>query len=232
MGKLLVITIDGPAGVGKSTVSKGLAERLSYTYLDTGSLYRAVAYKINKLDIKTADEEALAAYLGGMDIHLDNSGSNVRVLIDQEDVTYNIRTEEIGLSASKVSAIPIVREALLHLQRRIGESGGIVAEGRDMGTVVFPNADVKFFLEASKNERIKRRYDELLLRGDDINLEKLAASMAIRDKQDMERLIAPLTPHPDAVIIDTTSIMASEVVEKMMDIINRHCDRIKSCGND
>ena len=140
-----VITIDGPSGVGKSTVSKALAEKLSYLYLDTGALYRAVAYKLMADDVSPEDPAALKAFLETMDIGLDHAGGQLQILINREDITHKIRTEDVGLMASKVSAIPAVREALLHLQQKKGETGGIVAEGRDMGTVVFPDAEVKFF---------------------------------------------------------------------------------------
>ena len=222
MNSGLVITIDGPAGVGKSTVSKALAKELGYLYLDTGALYRGVAYRILADGLSPTDETALRSLLDVTEIRLDNSDPELRVFVNGEDVTEKIRTEEVGLAASKASAVPAVREALLHIQRRAAAGGGVVAEGRDMGTVVFPDADVKFFLEAATGERVRRRYDELLSRGESVEFEKLAEGMAIRDKQDRERPIAPLTAHPDAVSIDSTAVSVTEVVDFMMKIIDRH----------
>lgn len=217
----LVITIDGPAGVGKSTVSKVLAERLSYLYLDTGALYRAVAYKFIAEGIPLADEVALQSFLRATAIRFENSCHRTRVFVNEEDVTELIRSEEIGLAASRISAIPIVRNALLHIQRNAAERGGVVAEGRDMGTVVFPDADVKFFLEATPEERIRRRYDELRLRGEVADYKRLAEDMAARDKQDRERPVAPLIAHPDAVVIDSTAKSVQEVVDSMLKAIKR-----------
>jgi len=212
----LVITIDGPAGVGKSTVSKALAEKLSYIYLDTGALYRAVAYKMITEGIALTNEENLQSFLNRMMIRIENSCNGIRVFVNEEDVTNSIRTEKISLAASKISAIPTVRKALLQIQRNTAEKGGVVAEGRDTGTVVFCDADVKFFLEATFAERIRRRYDELRLRGESANYEQLSGDMAVRDKQDRERLIAPLTAHPDAIIIDSTNQSVKQVVDRMM----------------
>ncbi len=222
MRKRLVITIDGPAGVGKSTVSKSLADRLSYLYLDTGALYRAMAYKLTSERIDPSDETRLRLFLDKTEIRLVNSNNHLCFFVGDEDVTQKIRTESIGLAASTLSAIPIVREALFHIQRKVGADGGIVAEGRDMGTVVFPDADVKFFLEASESERIRRRYEELILRGEIVDRQKLAEGMSVRDRQDREREIAPLRAHPDALIIDSTSVSVNEVIEQMINVINPH----------
>lgn len=222
MRNKLVITIDGPSGVGKSTVSKVLADRLAYLYLDTGALYRAVAYQLTAGGLSPEDGDALEAFLETLDIDLEYAGDGLHIFMNGEEITQKIRTEDIGLMASRVSAIPVVREALLHLQRRKGENGGIVAEGRDMGTVVFPDAEVKFFLEASENERAKRRYDELLVRGEKVDYGKVAEDMEKRDKQDRERSIAPLKAHPDAVWVDTTNLSAAEVVDHMLEIIRSY----------
>jgi cytidylate kinase len=219
MKKGLVVTIDGPAGAGKSTVSKALAQKLSYIYLDTGALYRAVAYKIIEVGIAPDNEKLLFDLCSRTNIHLKNVDGNLNVFIDCENVTDKIRTEEVGLLASKVSAISIVREALLAIQRETGEKGGIVAEGRDMGTVVFPDADCKFYLDADTEERANRRYNELVMRGNITDYQEIKRDLIIRDQQDREREIAPLKASQDAVIVDSTNISISDVVEKMMSII-------------
>ncbi len=219
MGKKFVVTIDGPAGAGKSTVSKALARRLSYVYLDTGSLYRAFAYKVIQEGILPDDEKALAALCARVEIYLDNIDGCLNVFIDGANVTRSIRSEEVGLVASTVSAVSAVRERLLSIQRNAGERGGIVAEGRDMGTVVFPMADYKFYLDAGVKERVRRRYSELLKKGGSADYETVAGDLVIRDRQDRERKIAPLKASEDAIIVDSTSKSVAEVVEKMIRII-------------
>jgi CMP/dCMP kinase len=215
-----IITIDGPAGSGKSTVSRILAKRLSYLYLDTGALYRAVAYLIGREGLSGNDEQAIYDLLEGADICLRESGDGLQVYVNGENITGLLRTEEIGLMASKISALPLIREVLLPIQRKAGASGGIVAEGRDMGTVVFPDADVKIFLDASENERIQRRFMELSNRGNGIAFGNIARDMRLRDLQDRERTVAPLRPHEEAVIIDTSNMTIAEVVEAMLGVIN------------
>ena len=165
MDKKFIITIDGPAGAGKSTVSKTLAKKLNYIYLDTGALYRTLAYKTLKLKISLDDVSAIANLCSSTTVLLKNIDGQMKVSVDGEDVEEKIRTEEVGLAASKISTFAVVRERLLNLQREAGAQGGIVAEGRDMGSVVFPHADYKFFLDAKLEERIKRRYEELLDKG-------------------------------------------------------------------
>ena len=221
MGEKLVITVDGPVGAGKSTVSRALAGRLSYIYLDTGALYRAVAYTVAKEGISPDNENHLSNIIGRTKIVFKNVEDRLRVFVNNEDVTEKIRTEEIGLLASKVSAIPLVRNKLLSIQREDREEGGIVAEGRDMGTVVFPDADFKFFLDASVEERVKRRYDELVMRGINSDYQQVERDLLIRDRQDRERKAAPLQTPRDAIIIDSTDMTVSEVVEKMVTIIRR-----------
>lgn len=219
MKKGYVITIDGPAGAGKSTVAKALSKRLSYIYLDTGSLYRAVAYKMMQDNVSTDGKKQLEDICHLIRLNLNNVQGSTRVFVADEDVTDKIRTEDIGLLASKVSAIPLVREALFHVQREAGKEGSIIAEGRDMGTVIFPDADVKFFMEASVEERVYRRYKELAIRKVYIDYQVVERDLIQRDKQDRERQIAPLIPSEDAVIIDSTQMTVPEVVEVMMSVI-------------
>ncbi len=219
MKKKFVVTIDGPAGAGKSTVGKALAGRLSYLYLDTGALYRAFAYKVIKEGILPDDEKALAALCARIDLYLDNIDGSLNVFIDGVNVTKMIRSEEVGLVASTVSAVSAVRERLLAIQRQAGERGGIVAEGRDMGTVVFPMAEYKFYLDAGVEERIRRRRTELFSQGGSVDYKRVAGDLVVRDRQDQERKIAPLKASEDAIILDSTSMSVAEVVEKMISVI-------------
>jgi len=208
-----VITIDGPAGAGKSTVSKALAAKLQYIYLDTGALYRALAYKalVNKVDANNSDE--LAKLCSTTDVTMKNLDGNMTVYVDGENVGDKIRTEEVGLAASNISAFPVVREKLLSLQREAGARGGIVAEGRDMGSVVFPDAECKFFLDANVEERIERRRAELVQKNGQAGLTEISRDMQARDHQDSQRKIAPLTVAPDAIVIDSSHLDVSQVVE-------------------
>jgi len=220
MGKKLVITIDGPAGAGKSTVSKILAKKLDYVYLDTGALYRALAYKALNLNMPTDEVSSLTDLCSNTKVVLKNAGGRMKVYVDGEDVEEKIRTEEIGLAASKISAFAVVREKLLHLQREAGIQGGIVAEGRDMGSVVFPHADYKFYLDAQMEERIKRRHNELLEKGVSAEYQSIQQDMFIRDKQDKQREIAPLKAPDGAIIIDSDNLSVQEVVEKIISYLS------------
>lgn len=223
MNHQLVVTIDGPAGSGKSTVGKALAEKISYVYLDTGALYRAVAYRAHNEKIMPGDGAHLSKLCNEIVISLETRDGGLRIIIDGDDVTDKIRTEEIGLLASRISAVPIVRESLLSIQREVGSAGGIVAEGRDMGTVVFPRADIKFYLVADVIERSRRRYDELIERGESVDFEEIYRGLLVRDEQDSGRSIAPLRAAEDAVIIDTTYRSIDEVVDTMKRIIEERC---------
>ena len=216
MKKKFVITIDGPAGAGKSTVSKTLAKKLDYIYLDTGALYRALAYKTLNLKISLDEVSALADLCCNTNVVLKNIDGQMKVYVDGEDVEEKIRTEEVGLAASKISTFAVVRERLLHLQREAGAVGGIVAEGRDMGSVVFPHADYKFYLDANLEERIKRRYKELLEKGASVEYKSIQKDMFSRDKQDKQREIAPLKATDDAIIIDSDNLSVPEVVENII----------------
>ena len=216
MHEKMIITIDGPAGAGKSTVSKVLAKRLGYIYLDTGSLYRALAYKALKDKIVLDDLYALNSLCSNTSIVLKNIDGQMKVYVDGEDVGDKIRTEEIGLTASKISAFAIVRQRLLQLQREAGAQGGIVTEGRDMGSVVFPHADYKFYLDADIEERIRRRHKELLGKGNSSELQSIQKDMLARDKQVSKREIAPLKPTSSSIIIDSTKLSVPEVIEKII----------------
>ncbi len=216
MHEKMIITIDGPAGAGKSTVSKMLAKKLGYLYLDTGSLYRALAFKALKDKIGLDDMDALDNLCSDTSIVLKNIDGQMKVYVDGEDVGDKIRTEEIGLTASKISTFAIVRQRLLQLQREAGAEGGIVTEGRDMGSVVFPHADYKFYLDADIEERIKRRHKELLSKGSSPEFQSIQKDMSARDEQDSRREIAPLKPTSSSIIIDSTKLSVPEVIEKII----------------
>jgi cytidylate kinase len=219
MERKLVITIDGPAGAGKSTVSRALAAQLSYLYLDTGALYRAFALKAKKEGVSPDDDEMLSVIGKSINIQLQERDGRLSVVLDHEEVTDIIRTEEISLLASIISSRPCVRQALLFMQREAGVRGGIVAEGRDMGTVVFPDADYKFFLDATITERTKRRYKELAVISDSVNYEQVEADLLTRDKQDSMRAMSPLKPAATAVVVDSTGLTAKEVVNRITSAI-------------
>jgi CMP/dCMP kinase len=220
MGKKMVITIDGPAGAGKSTVSKILAKKLDYIYLDTGALYRALAYKGLKLKISLDEVSSLTNLCLNTKVALKNIGGQIKVYVDDEDVEEKIRTEEIGLAASKISTFAVVREKLLDLQREAGAQGGIIAEGRDMGSVVFPNADYKFYLDAKLEERIKRRHKELSVKDTSVKYKSIKKDMLIRDEQDKQRELAPLKAPDGAIIVDSDNLSVEEVVEKIISYIS------------
>ena len=217
-----VITIDGPSGAGKSTISKLLAERLNYTYIDTGALYRVVALKVQQSGSDPENVEQLDLLCRSLDIVLDYKDGVIRVFLEGKDVTEAIRTPEMSLLASKVSAVKVVRNALLTTQRKLGREGGVVVEGRDMGTVVFPKAEVKFFLDASLETRGKRRYEQYLEGGKVFQRETITQEIAKRDRDDMERALSPLKPADGAVTIDSTGMTIEDVVESMMQVVGQY----------
>lgn len=215
----LIVAIDGPSGAGKSSVTKALAERLGYIHIDTGAMFRVVALIAMRSGIDPDDHDALAALCADLSIDFDISEGVCHVLANGEDVSTAIRSPEISLFTSRVAAVPAVRSHLLSLQRRMGESGGVVLEGRDIGTVVFPDADVKFFLTASAAERGRRRFAELQAKGLEVTLEQTVAEVVQRDEQDLRREYAPLSQAVDAVQIDSTELSAEEVILKMQVIV-------------
>ncbi len=215
----MVIVIDGPAGAGKSTVSRLLAERLNYLYLDTGALYRALAYKALREKISIRNEDALSQLCGSTDVAMKIIGGQLAVFVDGEDVAEKIRSQQVGQAASQISAFEVVRGKLLLLQRQLGENGNIVAEGRDMGSVVFPGADFKFYLDADLEERAQRRHRELLAKNAEIPIDTVNREIQARDHQDSQRKIAPLKKTKDAVTIDSTNMTPPQVVEEMLKYI-------------
>jgi cytidylate kinase len=207
----LLITIDGPAGAGKTTVSKLLARELGYRYLDTGALYRAVAWAVRAAGVRPDDDQGLGGVCSALELRIEAD----RLVVDGRDITGRIRSPEITMLASAVSARPVVRQALLDLQREIGRSRDLVAEGRDMGTVVFPDADLKFFLDATVKQRALRRYAQYEGRHEQ-TLERIEADIRRRDADDSGRDIAPLKPADDALTIDSTAMTAQHVVDLML----------------
>lgn len=220
--RAMIVTIDGPAGAGKTSVSKLLALKLGYRYMDTGALYRAVAVAAVEAGVPSDDDAALADLCRRITLDLQDGEQGLRVFLNQKDITDQIRTPEISMMASAVSARPVVRAFLLDTQRDLGAQGGIVAEGRDMGTVVFPQAEAKFFLEADSGIRARRRYEELKVRSaTPPALATVEKEMALRDHNDATRALAPLQAAADAIVIDSTHLTPDEVVSRMIDHIAR-----------
>jgi cytidylate kinase len=219
--RLPVVAIDGPAGAGKSTVSRRVAERLGYRLVDTGALYRAIALRASEDGISFSDGPRLGELGAGLELGFEMKGDVPRLHIDGRDRSDDIRTPEISQGASIVSQHPEVRAALLDLQRRLGAEGGVVLEGRDIGTVVFPDAEVKIFLTASDRERARRRQMELKARGANTELETVLSEMRERDHRDSSRPLAPLRVADDAIHVETTGLSLDEVVEQVVEIVKR-----------
>ena len=214
----MVIAIDGPAGAGKSTVARKLAERMGLDYVDSGATYRAAALRVLESNVSPEDEQAVSELIGHAGIEFKTNGSKSQVLLDGEDVTEKIRTPQVTLAAAKVSRLPDVRKKLITLQRSLARGRGIVMEGRDIGTVVFPQARLKIFLKADPEERARRRLRDEEKRGRQATLEQTAYEIGRRDQLDAERKISPLVPAADAVEIDSTHLSADEVVERIMEL--------------
>lgn len=219
--KYPVITIDGPSGSGKGTVSQLLAQELKWNFLDSGALYRVLALAAKQHHVESDKEDALTVLAGHLDVQFKAIGKGYppRVILEGEDVTDAIRTEECGNDASKIAMISSVREALLDRQRAFCEKPGLVTDGRDMGTVVFPSAQIKFFLQATQEERAKRRYNQLKEKGINVSLSAVLNDLIERDMRDKKRPVAPLKPAKDAIIIDTTGLRIEQVLQRILDVV-------------
>jgi cytidylate kinase len=216
----MIVAIDGPAGVGKSTVAKLLASRLGFLYLDTGALYRSLGWAVLKHRVEPADAKAVEGLLGKLSLQMQVTNNDVSVSVNGMDVTRELRTPAVSEAASVVSAIPAVRAWLLPVQRQIGQQGSVVAEGRDIGTKVFPAAPVKFFLEADPNIRAQRRHRELVGAGHSGAIEQTSAELSGRDDRDRSRSLAPLVAAEDALHIDTSRLSVEEVVNRMVAVVS------------
>ncbi|AWT10092.1 (d)CMP kinase [Stutzerimonas frequens] len=213
-----VITIDGPSGSGKGTVAALLAGKLGWNFLDSGALYRLLAFAARNHGVDLTNEEALKVLAEHLDVQFGaaRDGHGMIIILEGEEVTEAIRNESVGAGASQVAALPVVRTALLQRQKAFREAPGLVADGRDMGTVVFPDAPLKIFLTASAEERARRRYLQLKARGDDVNLASLLEEIRERDERDTQRAVAPLKPADDAIQLDSTTLSIEEVLQRIL----------------
>ena len=221
--KTLVIAIDGPAGSGKSTVARALAQRLGYHYLDTGAMYRAAASKLDRLGVPVEEGHRLRAAMRAIRIDLEGEAHPLRVLVDGEDVTTEIRTPRIAMLASRYSVLATVRDGLTELQRSWKRRGGVVAEGRDTTTVVFPDADFKVYLDATPGERARRCLGDLRAQGLEADAARIREEIEARDRADSTRALAPLARASDAIYIDTTGLPVEDVVERLVREAKRLC---------
>jgi len=217
----LIVAIDGPSGAGKSTLAKRVAREFGFMYLDTGAMYRALALKALRDGVDLTDEDRMAQLVPLTEIDLAERAGTLQVFLDGEEVSASIRTPEVSQMASRVSALGVVRQRMLELQRAVGRRGSVVAEGRDIGTVVFPEADVKIYLDASVKERARRRFDELRAAGGPVSLEETRREMEERDRRDSERDLAPLRQAEDSLAIDSSSLDADAVAERVIDEIRK-----------
>ena len=221
MGKQAIITIDGPAGAGKSTVGRRLAQTLHYLYLDSGSLYRAVAWQAKRLGLEPGDPEALAAFLPGFQPEIRAGEAGFHLFIDGREVREELRTAAVSRGSSLVARLPVVRQWVKEHLRRLAKDGGVVADGRDQGTVVFPEAEYKFYLDAALRTRAERRRKDWQKDDDPPSLEEVIKDLAARDRQDENRAAAPLRVPPGATVIDTSDMTVDEVVERCLGHIKR-----------
>ncbi|MGH1408070.1 MAG: (d)CMP kinase [Aeromonas sp.] len=211
-----VMTIDGPSGAGKGTLCQLLAEKLGWHLLDSGAIYRVLSLAALHHDVELDSEASLVPLAANLDVQFQVEGDLVKVILEGEDVSRTIRTEEVGNAASKIAAFPRVREALLRRQRAFRQAPGLIADGRDMGTVVFPEAEVKIFLDASAEERAQRRYKQLQDKGFDVNFERLLTEIRERDDRDRNRAVAPLKPAEDALVVDSTAMTIEDVLTTVL----------------
>lgn len=221
---MIAVAIDGPAGAGKSTIAKKVSSALGYVYVDTGAIYRAVGLACIKNGIDEGDKDAVAKLLQEIDISIVFLNGEQHILLNDEDVSEDIRTENVSMAASAVSAIPEVRKFLLDLQRNFAKRDNVIMDGRDIGTVVLPNAQVKIFLTASPEIRAKRRVLQLEEKGEEADYTKVLTDIVKRDYNDSNREIAPLKPADNAVIVDTSDMTLEESVKKVSDIIRERAD--------
>jgi cytidylate kinase len=221
MSSIPVIAVDGPSGTGKGTVCSHLANWLSWNFLDSGALYRILAVAAERHHLETNNEAAIADIAESLDVVFQRPqpGKDVTVIFEGNDISQEIRTEECGNSASQIATLPKVRSALLERQRKFQQAPGLIADGRDMGTVVFVDAPLKIYLIASSAERAKRRYKQLKQKGFSVNLPRLTADIAERDTRDSQRTISPLKPADDAIVVDTTKMEISEVIKKVENLV-------------
>jgi len=217
--KGLTIAIDGPSGAGKSTVASSLGKRLGYLYIDTGAMYRSVALGVKKKGIFPEDELAVSQLASSLHITFVTERKQTRIFCEGEDITEAIRTPEVSRLASSISKQKGVREALVRMQREMGREGGVILEGRDIGTVVFPDADVKFYLDAEGDERVRRRYHEMVEKGVKVDFKETQEELLQRDHNDMHRSHSPLRKADDALFIDSTHRSVEEIVEEMVGIV-------------
>lgn len=219
-----IVAIDGPSGSGKGTIAGLLAQKLGWNLLDSGALYRLLAFAARNHGVDLTNEEAMKVLAAHLDVQFlaGAQGQGQRIILEGEEVTEAIRNEGIGAGASQVASLPAVREALLQRQRAFQEMPGLVADGRDMGTVVFPDAPLKIFLTASAEERARRRYLQLKAKGDDVNLASLLEEIRARDERDTQRAVAPLKPAADAIQLDSTELSIEQVMERILsEVANR-----------
>lgn len=213
------VAIDGPVGAGKSTVAKMIAKKMNIIYVDTGAMYRTVGLYAIRKGISTTDVESLKVLINEIDIDVEIKNGEQLIYLNKEDVTGLIRTPEISMAASNVSAVPEVRAKLVDIQRKLAESKSVIMDGRDIGTVVLPNADTKIFLDASPKARAKRRYDELIAKKQEVTFEEVYNDLMQRDKNDSTRAASPLKKADDAIVLDTTELTLEQVVDEAIKII-------------
>lgn len=214
-----VITIDGPSGAGKGTVCRLLAQELGWEILDSGAIYRVLALAAIHHQIEPSDEESLIPLAAHLDVQFASDENGSKIILEGEEVTHSIRNEEVGGVASKIAALPRVREALLRRQRAFRQEPGLIADGRDMGTVVFPGAEIKVFLTASAEERARRRFLELQAKGHDVKIGDLLTEIRARDDRDTNRAVAPMVAAEDAIEVDSTEISAQEVFDQLIKVV-------------